>query len=199
MKSLLLSFLSFGSIFAFPSYSLDIGQMAPNFSLSNSNSKNLNLSDFKGKTVVLEWLNHGCPFVRKHYDSDNMQTLQKEFTKKGIVWLSIISSAPGKQGYSTPQKANQDYSENKAGSTHILLDPKGNVGRSYEAKTTPHMYIVNPKGKLVYKGAIDSIPSANQSDIPKAVNYVKEALDSLLVGKKVKTAKTRPYGCSVKY
>ncbi len=170
-----------------------------NFTLKNQYNTDISLADFKGKTVVLEWLNHGCPFVRKHYDSKNMQNLQDKWTAKGIIWLSIISSAPGKQGHVTPQEAYREAHAYKSRATHILLDPEGKVGKMYEAKTTPHMYVINPEGKRVYEGAIDNIPDTNQASIPKAQNFVDETLTQLISGQKIKTAKTKAYGCSVKY
>lgn len=176
-----------------------IGQAAPDFTAVDSNGKSHKLSDFKGKHVVLEWLNHGCPYVKKHYSKGHMQALQKELTGKDVVWLSIISSAEGKQGWSTPDKANTDAKEKGGAATAILLDPKGDVGRMYGAKTTPHMFVVNPTGDLIYKGAIDSVKSADPDDIAGATNYVREAVDAALAGKPVTTAETTPYGCSVKY
>ena len=178
---------------------LSPGQKAPGFALKSAAGKRVSLSDLKGKVVVLEWLNHGCPFVRKHYDSGNMQKLQSEFTEKGVVWISIISSAEGKQGYSTPDKALQDKATYKSKATYILLDKDGSVGRSYGAKVTPHMYILNKKGEVIYLGGIDSIASTNKNDIKEARPFVKEALNSFLSGEKVKVKESRPYGCSVKY
>lgn len=192
-KFIILLTLSF-SVFA-----LKVGDKAPAFSLKDMNGKEIKLSDYAGKTVVLEWLNHGCPFIRKHYDSNNMQTLQSLYTKRDVVWLSIISSAPGKQGHSTPAKAKADVAQNKAKPTTVLLDEDGTVGQAYSAKTTPHMYIIDKDGKLAYQGAIDSIPSADPSDVEKADNYVKLALNSYLDGKEIKIKQTKPYGCSVKY
>ena len=172
---------------------------AQNFTLPNQDQKEVSLSDFKGKTVVLEWLNHGCPFVRKHYDSGNMQKLQEKWTKQGVVWLSIISSAPGKQGHVTFKEAKSEGKSNNSKATHILLDPDGRVGKLYQAKTTPHMFIFNGKGERVYQGAIDSIPDTQLDSIAKATNYVDEALTQVSAKKKVTTAKTQAYGCSVKY
>lgn len=176
-----------------------IGKAAPDFTAVDSNGKSHKLSDFKGKYVVLEWLNHGCPYVKKHYGAKNMQKLQADWTAKGVVWLSIISSADGKQGYSTPEKANKDMAEQGAKPTAILLDPKGDVGRLYGAKTTPHMFVVNPEGNLIYKGAIDSVKSADADDIAGATNYVQAALTEAMAGKPLTTAESKPYGCSVKY
>lgn len=176
-----------------------IGQPAPDFTAVDSKGASHSLSAFKGKYVVLEWLNHGCPYVKKHYGAKNMQGLQAEFTAKDVVWLSIISSADGKQGYSTPEKANSDVGAHGAKPTAVLLDPKGEVGRLYGAKTTPHMFVVNPKGELIYKGAIDSVKSADADDIAGATNYVRAALTEAMAGKPVSTPETKPYGCSVKY
>lgn len=176
-----------------------IGAAAPAFSLIDSNGKQHGLADFKGKHVVLEWLNHGCPYVKKHYESKNMQALQKDYTGKGVVWLSIISSAEGKQGHSTPAKANEDVTAMGASPTAVLLDPKGDVGRLYGAKTTPHMFVIDPAGNLIYKGAIDDKPTTDTDDIAGATNYVRQALDAALAGKAVATAQSKPYGCSVKY
>ncbi|MDZ4083551.1 MAG: thioredoxin family protein [Bdellovibrionales bacterium] len=176
-----------------------VGEKAPDFTLVDSNGKSVKLSAYAGKTVVLEWFNKGCPYVKKHYESKNMQALQKAYTDKGIIWLTVISSAPKKQGYETPEEANKTRAEWAIASTATLLDTKGEVGRTYGAKTTPHMYVVDPKGMLAYNGAIDSISSSDAADIPKSVNYVSGALDLVAAGKPVTTASTKPYGCSVKY
>ncbi|GAB4245352.1 MAG: thioredoxin family protein [Candidatus Methylacidiphilales bacterium] len=177
----------------------EIGKPAPEFTLVDSNGTSHNLSDFKGKVVVLEWLNHGCPFVVKHYESQNMQKLQKEYTEKGVVWLSIVSSAEGQQGFMTPEETNKAKEEKGAAPTAVLLDTDGKVGQLYDAKVTPEMFIINAEGILVYHGAIDSIRSTKVDDVAKAENYVKAALDEVLAGKPVTTAKTQAYGCSVKY
>ena len=176
-----------------------IGEKATDFSLQDSNGNTVSLSDFKGKNIVLEWTNHKCPFVEKHYKSDNMQSLQKDFTDKDVVWLSIVSSAKGKQGYVEGKEANEIIAQKNASPTHLLLDPEGDVGKLFGAKTTPHMYIINKKGELAYKGAIDSIASADPADTKTAENYVDIALSEMLTNKAVTTASTRPYGCSVKY
>ena len=176
-----------------------LGQPAPDFSLPGSDGKQHSLADYKGKYVVLEWTNHDCPFVKKHYGSGNMQSQQKELTGKGAVWLSIVSSAPVKQGHVDAAKANELTKSRNAAPTAVLLDPSGDVGRKYDAKTTPHMYIVAPDGKLIYMGGIDSIPSADQDDIAEATPYVKVALSEAMAGKPVTNASTKPYGCSVKY
>ncbi len=176
-----------------------VGEAAPNFSLAGADGKTHSLADYKGKTVVLEWTNAECPFVKKHYSQGNMQGLQKTYTGKDVVWLSINSSAPGKQGSLDTASATALIKEKGAAATQLLLDGKGDVGRLYEAKTTPHMYIVDKSGKLAYAGGIDSEPSADPADIATATPYVKNALDELLAGKSVTTAVTKPYGCSIKY
>ncbi|HEY0973931.1 MAG TPA: redoxin domain-containing protein [Solimonas sp.] len=175
-----------------------IGQPAPAFEVRSSAGNTVKLADFKGKFVVLEWTNDGCPFVQKHYHG-NMQSLQKGATEKGAVWLSVISSAPGKQGHVSAAQADELSRSRKAAPTAVLLDESGDVGRLYEAKTTPHMFIVDPQGTLVYAGGIDSIPSADPDDIPKAKAYVRVALDEAMSGKTVGEPLTKPYGCSVKY
>jgi len=174
------------------------GQAAPNFTLTDSNGQKHSLSDYKGKFVVLEWFNPDCPFVKKHY-SGNMQLLQKEYTSRGVIWLSINSSAPGKQGSYTPQGFNKFMTEKAASPTAVLLDTDGKVGHLYAAKTTPQMFVIDPQGVLIYQGAIDDIPSTNVEDMTKAKNYVREALDSAIYGKPVVVNTTKSYGCSVKY
>ncbi len=176
-----------------------VGAPAPNFSLPGADGKTHSLGDFKGKYVVLEWFNPGCPFVQKHYTSDNMQKLQKEYTGKDVVWLTIDSSAEGKQGYLTPEEAKKQLADWKMSPTALLLDPEGKVGLEYNATNTPHMFIVNPEGKLIYEGAIDSKASTDAGDIPNSTNYVKVALEEAMEGKPVSTAQTKAYGCSVKY
>jgi len=172
---------------------------APTFSLQNSNGETVSLSDFAGKHVVLEWTNHQCPYVVKHYGSDNMQAMQRNYTGNDIVWLSIISSAPGKQGYVSGDEANALTNSRNASPTHVLFDPEGTVGKAYAAKTTPHMYIIDPDGVLQYAGAIDSIKSTNPKDIPKAVNYVTAGIMALEKGMSPDPELTVPYGCSIKY
>ena len=175
------------------------GAAAPDFTLTDTSGASHKLSDFKGKPVVLEWVNHGCPFVVKHYSKGNMQGLQADYTGKGVVWLSICSSAEGKQGYDTAEGWQKLNTEKGGKATAILLDPEGTVGKLYGAKTTPHMYVINAEGTLVYQGAIDDKPSTDSDDIPGAKNYVKAALDEVLAGKPVTTGQTKPYGCGVKY
>lgn len=176
-----------------------IGAAAPHFTTVDTNGKTHNLADYKGKTVVLEWHNVDCPFVKKHYNSGNMQALQKAATADGVAWLTVNSSAKGLQGHLTPQAANELLAAQKAAPTAYLLDTDGTVGRLYEAKTTPHMYVIDPKGTLVYMGAIDDKPTANPEDIKTANNYVTAALASLKANKPVENAATKPYGCAVKY
>jgi len=176
-----------------------IGQPAPAFSLVDSTGQTRSLADFAGKTVVLEWTNHECPFVKKHYGAENMQAQQRDATGKDVVWLSVNSSAPGQQGHVDGAAAERIRGERRAAQTAYLLDPQGTAGRAYGAKTTPHMYVIDPQGVLRYAGAIDSIPSSDQDDIAKATQYVPQALAELAAGQPVSVAVTRPYGCSVKY
>lgn len=176
-----------------------VGQPAPAFQLVDSTGKKHSLADYAGKTVVLEWTNHECPFVKKHYGSGNMQAQQRKATAAGVVWLSVNSSAPGNQGHVDGGSAEKVRSRASAVQTAYLLDPTGTTGRAYGAKTTPHMYIIDPKGVLRYAGGIDSIQSADVDDIKKATQYVPQALAELAAGKPVSVAVTRPYGCSVKY
>ena len=176
-----------------------VGKPAPAFTGTDSNGAQHSLAQYRGQFVVLEWTNDGCPYVGKHYGTGNMQGLQKEYSEQGVVWLSIISSAPGRQGYADGERANQLTRDRDAAPSAVLLDPDGSVGRLYAAKTTPHMFIVDPEGTLVYMGGIDSIPSARWADVEKADNYVRTALEEAMSGKPVTEAVTRPYGCSVKY
>lgn len=184
-----------------PAFAQDakVDSKAPNFKLKDSNGQEHSLSDFSGKTVVLEWINYDCPFVIKHYDSKNMQQLQEKYTQKGIVWLAICSSAKGKQGNFSIEEINKRSKDHDAKFTAYLIDEDGNVGKMYGAKTTPHIYIINAEGILLYAGAIDDIKSTNKEDVKKAKNYVATALEELLAGKEVTTKSTTPYGCSVKY
>jgi peroxiredoxin len=176
-----------------------VGQPAPDFTLKDASGKTVKLSDFKGRHVVLEWTNPGCPYVRKHYDSANMPATQKDAMGKGVVWLAINSTEKDPYDYLEPAKLVSWMKARKSEPSAVLMDEEGTVGRAYGARTTPHMYIVDPKGTLVYAGGIDSIPSSNRDDIPKATNYVKQALGEALAGKPVSAATTRPYGCSIKY
>ena len=177
-----------------------VGENAPDFKASGAlKGEEHQLSSYKGKFVVLEWFNKDCPYVKKHYNSGNMQKLQKDYTQKGVVWLTLISSAPGKQGYLTTEEAKKVYNEKQAGSTDVLIDAEGTIGTLYGAKTTPHMFIINPEGKLIYNGAIDDTPSSDSDDIAKSKNYVVLALTQSMTGKPVTQIQTKPYGCSVKY
>ncbi len=198
-KLLLIAFASLTSASLFAADSPKVGTAAPDFSLADANGKTHSVSENKGKFVVLEWFNPECPFVKKHYSSGNMQKLQQEYSKKGVVWMSIDSSASDKEGSMTPEEASKQSAEWKMGSTTLLLDPSGKAGQAYGAKNTPHMFVINPEGKIVYEGAIDNKATVNVADIPTATNYVKAALDQAMSGKPVTTANTRPYGCSVKY
>jgi len=176
-----------------------VGQAAPDFALKDTNGHTVKLSDFRGKYVVLEWTNPGCPYVRKHYNSGNLPDTQRDATSKGAVWLSINSTARDSSEYVDPTQLVAWMNERKARPTALLLDEDGTTGRAYGARTTPHMYIVDPQGKLVYAGGIDSIPSSDPDDIKKAVNYVKQGLGEAMSGRPISQATTRPYGCSVKY
>lgn len=179
--------------------SADVGAVAPAFSATDSNGKNWTLADLKGRIVVLETTNHDCPYVGKHYRARNMQSQQREAAAKGVVWLTVAASAPGEQGYVTASEANDIVMKNKAAPSAVLLDPQSRIARAYGATVTPHMYVIDKAGLLVYKGGIDSIPSAHVDDIPKAKQYVRVALDEVLAGKPVTDSSTRPYGCSLKY
>ena len=202
----MLNRLTFSSSLILPAFAMgmtearaaSVGQAAPDFTAIDALGKSHKLSDFKGKHVVLEWTNPGCPFVVKHYGG-NMQGLQKEFTAKGVVWLSVNSTAASASDYLPPAKLMAWKAEKKAASTATLMDESGKLGQLYSAKTTPHMYIINPQGVLVYAGAIDSVPSARVDDIKLATNYIRQGLNEALGGKAISTSSTRAYGCSVKY
>jgi peroxiredoxin len=190
------------SLLASSVFALDpppVGSNAPDFSLADAKGQTHSLSRYKGKYVVLEWFNPECPFVKKHYGSGNMQKLQQEYTSKGVVWLTIDSNAPGTEGNITAEQAEKIGKAWNAHQTALLLDPDGKAGRAYGAKNTPNMVIIDPAGKIVYEGAIDSKPTPNPADISTSTNYVKAALDESLAGKPVTQSSTRPYGCSVKY
>jgi peroxiredoxin len=176
-----------------------LGKPAPAFQVLGADGKTHSLSQYKGKTVVLEWTNEGCPYVQKHYRSGAMQGLQKGAASDGTVWLTVISSAPGKQGYRSPEDAKSWKSANNASSTALLIDAKGEVGKAYEAKTTPHMYVVDKGGNLVYMGGIDDKPSADPASLKGAKNYVVAALADVQAGRAVATPASKPYGCSIKY
>jgi peroxiredoxin len=176
-----------------------VGQAAPAFSVVDSAGKTVSLADFKGKTVVLEWVNPGCPYVRKHYDSANMQATQKSATAGNVVWLAVNSTHPSQYDYKKPADMAAWMQQQKAAATHTLMDSEGSVGRAYGARTTPHMYVIDAKGTLAYAGGIDDKPSANPADVKTAKNHVNAALADLAAGRPVAQAATRPYGCSVKY
>ena len=191
---ILLSLLS-ATLFAAP----QPGDTAPDFSLTDIHAQKHSLSDYKGKYVVLEWNNPGCPFVRKHYDSGNMPKLQQEERAKGVIWLTINSAAAGRQGDLPPEQLEKFLQDEHSDPTAYLRDPDGTVGHLYGAKTTPHMFVINPGGILIYQGGIDNKPTPDPADIPGATNYVRAALDESMAGKPVTVATSRPYGCSVKY
>ena len=182
-----------------PVFAARVGDPAPTFTATDSNGKTVSLADCKGKFVVLEWHNQGCPYVKKHYNSGNMQKLQKEWTAKGVVWLTVSSSAPGKQGHVDGVKADALMKEKAGAPTAVLLDHDGKAGKAYGAKTTPHMFVIDAKGTVAYAGGIDDKPSTEQADIATAKNYVSAALAEVTAGKAVTTATSQPYGCSVKY
>lgn len=195
------SFLSIAMMFAvaISAYAARVGSPAPEFTGTDTHGHTHKLSDFRGKYVVLEWTNKDCPYTRKQYDSGNMQKLQKEWTAKGVVWLTILSSAPGKQGYMTAAEENAWIAKVHAAPTAAILDPSGTIGLAYEAKTTPHMFVISPAGKLIYDGAIDDHPTTDVADVPVSKNYVSAALKEAMAGEPIAIAYTRPYGCSVKY
>ena len=176
-----------------------VGEAAPAFAIDATTGKSVSLADQRGKLVVLEWTNHDCPYVRKHYETGNMQTLQKETTAQGVVWLTVISSSPGTQGYVTAKQADELTTSRKASPTSVLLDPTGVAGKAYGATNTPHMYLIDKNGLLVYAGAIDDRPTTRRADVQGAQNYVRAALQNVAAGQPVKTPITRAYGCTVKY
>lgn len=201
IKNIFLAFI-FASLFLFqPALKADLktGEPAPDFSLTGTDGKTHTLSESNGKFRVLEWNNPDCPFVVKHYASGNMQALQKKYTDAGVVWLTINSSALGKQGHYPAEKWQQILTQEKAAPTAALLDGDGTVGKLYGAKTTPHMYVIDPAGNLIYQGAIDSVASTDQADIAQSTNYVSTTLDEAMAGKPVSNPSTKAYGCSVKY
>jgi hypothetical protein len=202
MKRSVVHFMVFTLFLFAPQFvmsAMKVGQAAPDFAGTASNGKSYHLADYRGKFVVLEWHNNGCAYTQKHYKSGNMQNLQKEWTAKGVIWFTIISSAPGKQGYVNASEENNYLSKMGAAPTAALLDPAGTIGHLYDAKTTPQMIVINPEGLVVYDGAIDNRPTSDLKDISGATNYVGLALGQSMSGKSVETAATRPYGCSVKY
>ena len=189
-----------GAVLAGPAFAAPtLGEPAPAFQAVDAAGRTRSLSEFAGRTVVLEWTNNGCPYVQKHYGSGNMQRLQKQATHAGVIWLTIISSAPGMQGYLTPSEAKAWKRKAYAASTDLLLDPEGRIGRAYEAKATPHMFIIDKAGKVAYMGGIDDRPYADPASLKGAKNYVAAALADLKAGRPVAVAVSKPYGCSVKY
>ncbi len=196
VSTLALAVLTFASVGA---YAVKVGDPAPGFTGTDSNGKTQTLSEYKGKYVVLEWSNRDCPYTRKHYTSGNMQSLQKEWTAKGVIWLTVLSSAPGQQGYVTASEENAQLAKVHGAPTAAILDPTGAIGHEYDAKTTPNMFVIDPSGKLIYAGAIDDHPTDDVGDIKISKNYVSEALSQAMAGGAVTTSYTRPYGCSVKY
>lgn len=182
-------------------HAASVGQAAPAFTGKDSQGKSQSLAQYRGKYVVLEWTNVACPFTKKHYDSGNMQALQQEWTGKGVVWLTVLSSSPSHadDGYLTAAQENEHMAQVRAHPTAAILDPNGEIGRLYSAKTTPHMFIIDPEGKLIYAGAIDDKATTDSSDVKGAKNYVSAALTEAMAGQPVETASTRPYGCAVKY
>ena len=180
-------------------FALPPNSIAPDFKGTDSTGAQQNLAKYRGKFVVLEWANQGCPYDRKHYLSGSMEALQKEWTAKGVVWLSVVSSAPGEQGFVNPAEENEYLKKMHAAPTAAILDPTGQIGHLYEAKTTPHIFVIDPTGKLIYQGAIDDQPSPDPETLKGAKNYLSESLNAAMSGKSVPVAVTRPYGCSVKY
>jgi len=176
-----------------------IGKPAPDFALAGIDGNTHSLSAHRGKFIVLEWNNWDCPFVKKHYASGNMQGLQKTYRDKGVVWITICSSAPGKQGHYEAGEQRKRFEQNRSAATAYVLDPDGKVGRAYAAKTTPHMFVIDPEGVLIYGGAIDDKPSTKTADVEGAKNFVRACLDAALAGKPVESKTSAPYGCSVKY
>src|SRR5438477_2399303 len=199
MKLLFIAITAFAATVLYAADVPPVGSAAPDFSAPDAKGKTQSLSQYKGKYVVLEWFNPDCPFVKKHYGGGNMQKLQDEYTGKGVVWLTIDSNAPGTEGNLSAEQAQKVMDSWKTHQTALLLDPESKVARNYGAKNTPNMVVINPDGKIVYEGAIDSKATPNPADIPTSTNYVKAALDQSLAGKPISNPTTKPYGCSVKY
>lgn len=176
-----------------------VGEQAPSFEVMGADGEMHSLSDYEGKYVILEWLNYGCPYIQKHYNGDNMQQLQEKYTNQGVVWLSVISSAPGTQGYMKAEEAQQSIDEYGSSPTEILLDPEGKMGKAYGARVTPHMFIIDPQGVVRYNGAIDDKPTPAASSLETAHNYIDAAMNSLMNGEEVEVKSNTPYGCGVKY
>jgi len=194
-----LSVLAAALAFTLAAFAVRVGTQAPDFTGTDSHGQSHTLSQYHGQYVVLEWTNNGCPFTRKHYESGNMQALQKKWTSRGVIWLTILSSAPGQQGYMTASDQNAYMAREHADPTAAILDPTGAIGHLYDAKTTPDMVVIDPSGKIIYEGAIDDHATTDPADIPHSKNYVNEALDEAMAGQPVAVAYTRSYGCSVKY
>jgi hypothetical protein len=190
-----------GLVMVLVAHAATVGQQAPTFAGKDSQGKTESLGQYRGKYVVLEWTNRSCPFTKKHYDSGNMQALQQQWTGKGVVWLTVLSSSPSHadDGYLTAGEENAYLEKVHAHPTAAILDPGGEIGRLYSAKTTPHMFVIDPEGKLIYAGAIDDKATTNTGDVKGAKNYVSAALTEAMAGQPVQVASTRPYGCSVKY
>lgn len=202
MKKLTVSCLAFALVVLFgspPASAVKVGEPAPAFTGTDNTGRTHALSDLKGKFVVLEWHNQGCPYVGKHYNSGNMQKLQREWTSKGVVWLTVVSSAPGQQGHVTPEQSREYVQKQKAAPTAVLLDASGEIGRKYDARTSPHMIVINAEGVVVYNGAIDDKPTTDVADVAGAANYVSAALTDAMANRPVATPSTQPYGCNVKY
>jgi peroxiredoxin len=180
-------------------HGVTVGRPAPTFNGKDSQGKAQSLAEYRGKYVVLEWTNRDCPYTKKQYDSGNMQALQREWTAKGVVWLTVLSSAQGEQGYLDAAGENAQLARVRAHPTAAILDPSGEIGKLYGAKTTPHMFVIDSKGKLIYDGAIDDKPTTEVADVKGAKNYVSAALTAAMAGQPIEVAATRPYGCSVKY
>lgn len=197
--SLMIAMVLFAATAMFASETAKVGEKAPNFTLKDYNGVEHSLTDFAGKYVVLEWINYDCPFVKKHYESKNMQDLQREYTKKGVIWLAVCSSADGQQGNFTKAELMKKKETMNTAETAYLVDESGKVGKMYNAKVTPDMVVINPKQEVIYLGAIDSTPSADKDDIKTSDNYVKKALDAAMSGKAIETKSSKPYGCAVKY
>ena len=198
MKNILCTTL-IGALGLVVSQAAEINQAAPDFTAKNVKGETVSLADFKGKVVVLEWTNYDCPFVKKHYEGKNIPSLQESYTAKGVIWLTISSSAEGKQGYHEPSKMAEIAASQGNKATHFIVDADGKVGKAYDAKVTPHMFIISADGKLVYDGAIDSKATTNTEDVATADKLFVNALDAVLAGKEVENAKNKPYGCGVKF
>lgn len=200
MKALFFSLVSLTAVSTFAAKEgVELNKPVKDMEMTDTNGKKHKISDFKGKIVVMEWTNYGCPFVRKHYDSKNMQALQAQAKKDGVVWLTVVSSAPKEQGYYEPAAMNAQNKKEGNEATATILDPTGVLGRYFDAKTTPHMYIVNKKGELAYKGGIDNTKSTEAADVKTAKNFVKLALADLQADRKVEKASTDEYGCAIKF